>query len=51
MASTRPDRRVTTVLTSILLILTLPDLDGSVVCGAVREFIAVPIIMLTARVD
>ena len=34
---------MTAVLTSILLNLRLLDLDGSVVWGAVREFIAVPI--------
>ncbi len=35
----------------ILLDLMLPGLDGMAVCRAVRAFSAVPIIMLTARVD
>ena len=35
----------------ILLDLMLPGLDGISVCSAVRAFSAVPIIMLTARVD
>lgn len=35
----------------ILLDLMLPGLDGIAVCSAVRAFSAVPIIMLTARVD
>lgn len=35
----------------ILLDLMLPGLDGLAVCRAVRAFSAVPIIMLTARVD
>ena len=35
----------------LLLDLMLPGLDGLAVCAAVRQFSAVPIIMLTARVD
>ena len=35
----------------VLLDLMLPGLDGVAVCTAVRKFSAVPIIMLTARVD
>jgi two-component system response regulator BaeR len=35
----------------VLLDLMLPGLDGIQVCAAVRRFSAVPIIMLTARVD
>jgi two-component system response regulator BaeR len=35
----------------VLLDLMLPGLDGLAVCQAVRRFSAVPIIMLTARVD
>lgn len=35
----------------ILLDVMLPDLDGIAVCKAVREFSAVPIIMLTAKVE
>lgn len=35
----------------ILLDLMLPGLDGMAVCSAVRAFSAVPIIMVTARVD
>lgn len=35
----------------VLLDLMLPGLDGIAVCSAVRAFSAVPIIMVTARVD
>ena len=35
----------------IILDLNLPGLDGVSVCRAVREFSAVPILMVTARVD
>jgi len=35
----------------IILDLNLPSLDGVSVCRAVREFSAVPILMVTARVD
>jgi two-component system response regulator BaeR len=35
----------------VLLDLMLPGMDGIEVCQAVREFAAMPIIMLTARID
>jgi two-component system response regulator BaeR len=35
----------------IILDLNLPGLDGVSVCRAVREFSAVPILMVTARID
>lgn len=40
-----------TQLAAILLDISLPGIDGIEVCRAVRAFSAVPIIMITARVD
>jgi two-component system response regulator BaeR len=36
---------------AIILDLGLPGMDGMAICAAVREFSAVPILMLTARVE
>ncbi|MCJ2179568.1 response regulator [Novosphingobium album (ex Hu et al. 2023)] len=36
---------------AILLDLMLPGTDGFTLCGALREFCAAPVLMLTARVD
>ena len=33
----------------IILDLMLPDIDGETICGSIREFSDVPIIMLTAK--
>lgn len=35
----------------IILDIMLPDIDGFALCGKIRAFSAVPIIMLTARID
>lgn len=35
----------------VLLDVNMPDMDGLAVCGRIREFIACPILFLTARIE
>ena len=35
----------------VLLDINMPDMDGLAVCGRIREFIACPILFLTARIE